>query len=81
MSWNNRICKTKNDKYEGGFEYGIHEVYYDENGTAHSMTVDPIGLGNFESSEELMESLKLIWEDANKRPIFEVPDEWNKNEN
>jgi hypothetical protein len=34
--WNYRIMKRKNE--EGEFDYGIHEVYYDENGKVKGWT-------------------------------------------
>ncbi len=37
MTWNYRIMKKKNSA--GEFEFGIHEVYYDEEGKMSSCTL------------------------------------------
>lgn len=36
MSWNYRIVKTK--IADGEFEFGIHEVFYDDSGNIEGMT-------------------------------------------
>ena len=39
MTWNYRVVKSVN---AGETTYGIHEVYYDDNGKPVSCTVDPM---------------------------------------
>ena len=82
MSWNNRIVKRKDGWY------AVHEVYYNKDGEAHAMTVEPAfrlmvnpdeptcGCG----PEEIRDALKLMLRDVEKdlgeRGIFEEPDKW-----
>ena len=79
MSWNNRIVKRKDGWY------AVHEVYYNKDGEAHAMTLEPAfrlmvnpddpicGCG----PEEIRDALKLMLRDVEKdlgeRGIFEEP--------
>ena len=72
MAWNHRIVK-----YLNGSGYGLHEVYYDEDGVEASMTVDPIEI-SAETPDELRDLLKLALDDATNQPVFDEPSEWNK---
>ena len=38
MTWNYRIMKRKNS--EGDYDFGIYEVYYDDNGKVKGWTED-----------------------------------------
>ena len=49
MTWNHRIVKR-------GDDYGIHEVYYDDDGEVEGLTADAISL----VSEDVME-LRNDW--------------------
>lgn len=55
MSWNYRVmCRT----YESGKEYGIHEVYYDEDGKVASWTENPVSITTFvEECSDTVENL------------------------
>lgn len=59
MTWNYRIMKKKNS--EGSFEYGIYEVYYDENGNVSSWakeSLTPVCM----SSDDLQYEKKVMME-------------------
>lgn len=71
MSWNYRIVKYP----EGG--YGLHEVYYREDGSAKAMSDHPAGFVG-DSAAEVCDALLKARVDARKRPVFEPPAEWNK---
>lgn len=54
MSWNYRLVKrTHNDKVF----YGIHEVYYDDQGNPKSITENPVGVTE-ESKGDIMTTLR-----------------------
>lgn len=40
MSWNYRVIKRKSET--GGYDYGIHEVFYDEKGKINFWTIDSL---------------------------------------
>lgn len=61
--------------YTGG--YGIHEVYYDDDGNETAMTEEPATFISHES-DEVLESIKMAMDDAHSRPIFHEPKEWFK---
>jgi hypothetical protein len=64
MSWNYRIMKKKLGG-DGKDYFGLYEVYYDKFGgmmwTKRSMT-----LGDYESSEELIQALTIMLKDAER---------------
>ena len=67
MSWNYRVIHYK----DGG--YGVHEVYYNDAGQAHSWTARPI---DFTVSEEdgldqLREDLEYALKDISSQPVLE----------
>jgi len=41
MTWNYRVVKKT---YTGDTLFGIHEVYYDDDGKPEMVTVDPVGI-------------------------------------
>lgn len=67
MTWNYRIIRRK----DGSF--GLHEVYYDEAGTPHSMTVDPVGFAADadEGEQGIIASLEIALRDARSRPVLD----------
>ena len=74
MSWNYRFVKHPDDTY------GIHEVYYDDDGHPTGMTVDPICLGPFDYEEKdprdaVLLELNNIMMGACK-DIFIPPEHW-----
>jgi len=69
MSWNHRILAHK-DEEEMYFQ--IHEVYYDENGTANRYTKNGVSVGA-ESLEALNWVLEKMKECA-KKPILLADD-------
>lgn len=63
--WNNRIVKLRDDTYTFGYRYGLHEVFYDENGKPTSCTENSM-IGYFESPDELIASVNLMKNDIDK---------------
>lgn len=70
MTWNYRIVE-----YADGSGFGLHEVYYDDDGNEDAMTANPAGFVG-ESAEDIRGSLMFAKRDANKRPVFKEPEEW-----
>jgi hypothetical protein len=66
MPWNYRIVK-----YADGDGYGLHEVYYREDGE-YAMTENPAGFVG-DTPEEVVGALMMAKMDASRRPIFEEP--------
>ena len=64
MSWNYRVIKNAEQ------QFSIHEVYYDEEGKPHSMTVDPVSAFG-ETLEELKDDSLLI-SVALTKPVLDV---------
>ncbi len=58
MSWNYRTIATPS-KLNSYYEYSIHEVYYNENGSINSWTENSISAYG-DSKEELQEDLQLM---------------------
>ena len=55
--WNYRIMKRKNN--QGKFDFGIYEVFYDDNGKVQSWTKDSLTPVS-ESEEELKAELGIM---------------------
>lgn len=72
MSWNYRIVR-----YSDGSGYGLHEVHYDMDEHPISITEEPAAFVG-DSSEEIVSALMMAKMDAWRRPVFEEPDEWRK---
>ena len=74
MTWNYRIIKYPD---ENG--YGLHEVYYNEDGSPDTMTKDPIDFvcESEEGPEGIIRDLEMALADAKKSPVFDPPKEWN----
>lgn len=71
MSWNYRIVK-----YKDGSGYGLHEVFYDDNGVPSGMTKNPAGFvsSEYEGPAGIHESMMMARTDAIRRPVLEEPD-------
>lgn len=54
MTWNHRVIHRKFK--DGGEEYAIHEVFYDDKGKMQAVTEESVGPGG-ESLAELVESM------------------------
>jgi hypothetical protein len=59
MSWNYRVMKRKNES--GEYDYGIHEVYYNEEGEVISWTRESL-TPVCPSEEDLMYEMNLMLE-------------------
>lgn len=70
--WNIRIVK-----YANGSGYGLHEVYYDDDGKETSMTLNPISFHE-EELGDLHWSITRAADDAKARPVFDEPTEWSE---
>lgn len=72
MSWNYRVVK-----YRDGSGYGLHEVFYDDEGKAYAMTERPVGFACDPEEGPLSIALQLLkaHEDASELDIFDEPAE------
>lgn len=72
MTWNYRIVRH----HEPSEWYGLHEVYYDDDGKPTSMTADPVDFvcDGDEGSEGLVRSLEMALADAKRRPVLDERD-------
>ena len=70
MSWSYRLVR-----YRGDVGYGLHEVYFRDDGRAWSMTENP---ATFEGDEpeEVLAALDMAVEAARQRPVFDEPETW-----
>jgi len=57
MSWNYRVMKKRNE--DGASTYGVHEVYYNDDGSIRGYTENSV-TPNSESAEDLAKTMKLI---------------------
>ena len=73
MSWNYRIVR-----YRDGEGFGLHEVYYDDDGQPWSMTEEATRFVCHpdEGPEGIKESLAMAMVDARKRPVLDQPETW-----
>jgi hypothetical protein len=71
-TWNYRIVK-----YNDGSGFGLHEVMYDEAGLAWAMTESPATFvaSADDGAQEVVDALALALDDANKREVFEEPED------
>ncbi len=85
MTWNYRIVKQMikvGDRERA--TYGLHEVYYNEDGTAWAMTENATSFGcdlidsDEEAREQVVGALECALKDAKKHPIFIEPEKWAK---
>lgn len=71
MSWNYRVVKrTEKSKFfaEPVISYGIHEVYYDENGKINGVTEEPIRISG-DDHLELYDTVDRIVKCLNKKTV------------
>lgn len=75
MSWNYRIVR-----YRNGTGFGLHEVYYNEEGKAWGMTKRPISfsIGKGEGAKSICESLRRAIACVETKPVFTEPKKWAK---
>jgi len=73
VTWNYRVVKKTNTGYDNLEEYyGIHEVYYSEEGVPEMVTVEPVGPAG-DTLEELKQDLAYMLE-ALKKPVLDYED-------
>ncbi len=86
MSWNYRLVRHVDGTY------GVHEVYYDNDGTPNGMSMDSVRLGSFDydevydvesegtdPKETMLEELEMIRAGLEK-DIFVEPAHWSHGE-
>lgn len=66
MTWNYRIVKQA--KIEGEETYGIHEVYYNDDGSIQGITMEPVAIIS-ESEQGLKEVIGMMHEAFNKKVL------------
>jgi len=67
MTWNYRVVKKRYEDTELVF-FGIHEVYYDEEGKPNLVTQEPIDVSG-ESVEDLLDIYETMKE-AFRKPVL-----------
>lgn len=73
MEWNFRIVR-----YHDGSGYGLHEVFYNDDGVPVSMTEKPDGFAADpdEGPESIIEQLDAARRDAVNQPVLDEPEKW-----
>ena len=69
MSWNNRVIRQV---INGETCFGIHEVYYTDEGEPHMCTADPVESFG-ETLKELSGVIARFWM-ATEKPVLEMTD-------
>ena len=64
--WNNRIIKHEKD---GTIWYGVHEVFYNKDGSIYAYTEDAITIIG-ETEEETIEQVEQILRDIKDTPVL-----------
>tara|TARA_B100000676_G_C17633723_1_gene607971 strand:+ start:105 stop:341 length:237 start_codon:yes stop_codon:yes gene_type:complete len=64
--WNNRIIKHEKN---GTIWYGVHEVFYNKDGSIYAYTEDAITIIG-ETEEETIEQMKQILRDIKDTPVL-----------
>lgn len=72
MTWHYRLVK-----YADGSGFGVHEVYYNDDGTPKAMSKKPTDFVG-ETVEEVNRLLMLANADVKRCGVFEEPPEWAK---
>lgn len=72
MTWNYRIMKRKNS--EGDYDFGIYEVYYDDNGKVKGWTEDSM-TPVCSSSDDLKYEMKVMMRAFEKDTLEYVEEE------
>ena len=72
-TWNYRVVR-----YRDNSGYGLHEVFYDNDGLPWSMTKRAVSfvVGPEEGAEGIIDSLLTARVDAKRRPILDQPRKW-----
>lgn len=65
MTWNFRVL-------DHGTHFALHEVHYDEQGTATSWTADPVTFTG-DTLDDVITDLERALHDARNRPILRIP--------
>lgn len=78
MSWNHRVIK-KTYQPSGEESYGIHEVYYNENGEIYAYTEEPIRIA-CETPEALREYIQWCLNACDKPILVDGEVEFAKDE-
>ena len=66
MTWNCRIIYHDKDEYPW---FGVHEVYYNQEGCIYTYTIEAMDLTG-ETEGELKEYIDMIQRDVNRSPIL-----------
>jgi hypothetical protein len=66
LTWNYRIIRHVDPEGEW---YGIHEVYYDDQGQPHSLTANPVPI-----DAETPEELRRLLDEAFEKPVLNYDD-------
>lgn len=74
--WNYRLVKHKD-----GDTYGLHEVYYNDDGDACGMTERPLFVvdgdhGDHDAYKDMMKIINMIYDDVRRLGVFREPEEW-----
>ena len=73
MTWNYRVIRKTETGYDNlGEFFGIHEVYYDDDGNPEMVTVEPIGPAG-DTFEELLSDVECMVA-ALKKPVLNYDD-------
>lgn len=70
MTWNFRLVKHTERKPKRVW-YGVHEVFYTEDGRPWTMTQHPVTIDG-ESIKDALEYLEMIRRDVKRLPILDV---------
>lgn len=70
MTWNFRLVKRADSKSKR-VQYGVHEVFYNDQGKPFTMTEDPVDITG-ESKKETREYLEMILKDISRFPVLDL---------
>ena len=74
MSWDYRIVK-----YKSGDGFGLHEIFYDDNGVSWGMSEEPVVFKCYDDEApqtDIADALLTALVAVRQRPIFKEPDVW-----
>ena len=66
--WNYRAIKDKDGSV------CLHEVYYNDDGSIMSWTVNPVAFASIHSVDDLVQGLEMAISDLKKYPILNITD-------
>lgn len=74
MTWGYRIVRYF-DRRKG---FGVHEVFYDDQGKPTAMTAEACGFycDEDEDPQVIVDSLRRAIHDAESKPVFDEPEAW-----